>query len=283
METSDKRLDLYCAEIFGLTRNLAQRLIKEGRILVNGNTENSKYQVKIGDNIIYTNEVFSNTVPQIPILYEDDSLFLINKPTGISVHPSSGDKDITLTEVFSAKIYDPTQPERPGVVHRLDKGTSGVMIFAKNPISRVFLQKQFKSRKVKKTYIALVEGRLDPTEGVIDIPIMRDQKRRSKMTVSAIGRESRTNYKVISYFNDYSFVEVKPFTGRTHQIRIHFSAIGNPIVGDIKYGCKSDIINRIFLHSARIEFVHPTTKEKVFFEAEIPKELKDVLKDLGDI
>ncbi len=277
------RLDIFCANEFGITRSKAQKLISDELLLVNRKKANSKYIVGVGDKVslIFPNE--NKKIPKVPVIYEDEEVLVVNKPSGISVHPSTGDKDITLTEMFSDKIDDPKGLDRPGVVHRLDKGTSGVVVLAKTSGARENLQKQFKTRQVGKQYIALVEGKIEPASGVIDIPISRNLRNRNKMTASLSGKSARTEYRVINYIDGYSYVEAKIFTGRTHQIRVHLSSIGYPVVGDLKYGKNSDFVDRIFLHSERLEFTHPRTGRIMSFRAELPEELMEAINKIKSL
>jgi 23S rRNA pseudouridine1911/1915/1917 synthase len=170
--------------------------------------------------------------------------------------------------------------ERDGVVHRLDKGTSGLMVIAKNAQTEEALQKEFQERKVQKAYLALIEGVIEPEEGEVDIPIGRDERNRERMAVTENGKSAQTEYLTLKKYKSYSLLELKPKTGRTHQIRVHLSAIGHPILGDVKYGGKQGISPRIFLHAAKLTFSDPRTGQKMDFEANLPEDLEEVLASL---
>lgn len=228
-----------------------------------------------------------------PILYEDKSCMVINKPAGVSVYPiNSADKSSTVIDfvqkMLKAKFTD---PKRPGIVHRLDKETSGVLILAKNQAALENLMAQFKAREVKKIYLALVNGCLQHLHGIIDSPIVRSHKHRKKMSLAAegLGREAISSYKVLDTYrvdhkHVFSLIEVRIFTGRTHQIRVHMSSISHPVIGDVAYG--NPFLNRLFikkfgfrrqfLHSYLIGFRSPATKKEVKVKAELTKELKDL-------
>ena len=214
------------------------------------------------------------------IIYEDDDLLVIDKPAGLPIHPAPGHYSHTLVNAILA--YLPSLPEsddslRPGIVHRLDKDASGVMVVAKNSVAQANLINQFKTRSVVKAYLVLVKGRLTPDEGVIEAPIGRDPRNRKRMAVVAEGKEARTQYYVIKHVGDYTLVEVRPETGRTHQIRVHLSAIGYPVVGDSVYGVKSPHLSRPFLHACRLGFQSPSTTEYVEFTSNLPPDLEQAL------
>jgi 23S rRNA pseudouridine1911/1915/1917 synthase len=174
------------------------------------------------------------------------------------------------------------EPEtRPGIVHRLDRDTSGVMVVAKNSLAQAKLTEQFRARSVAKAYLVLVKGKLTPENGVIEAPIGRDPRDRKRMAVVAKGREARTEYRVVKYIRDYTLLEVMPETGRTHQIRVHFAAIGYPVVGDKVYGVKSAFLSRQFLHASRLGFNLPSTGKYMEFKSELPPDLAQALEDIG--
>jgi len=244
---SGQRLDKYIAqEVSDLSRSLVQRLIREGLVTVNGQTVKASHKVKVGDTIVLRVppseplEVRPEAIP-LDIVYEDADLLVVNKPAGMVVHPAYGHRTGTLVNAVLAHcpgIADVGDPLRSGIVHRLDKDTSGLIIVAKNDAARQHLQRQFKRREVKKVYLALVEGHLEPARGLIDAPIGRDPRRRKRMAVVKAeegGREAQTKYQVVEYFalqvggmsRPYTLVEAQPVTGRTHQVRIHFAFIGH--------------------------------------------------------
>lgn len=216
----------------------------------------------------------------IQTIFEDKDILVIDKPAGITVHPAEGETDITVSEIFQDKYTGEKLGERDLIVHRLDKGTSGVMVLAKNPKSRESLMNQFKERKVRKKYLALLDGKLRPTEGIIDMPLSRDLIKRQRVAPAEEGKDAKTLYKVIQYYRNHTLVEARPKTGRTHQIRVHFSAIGFPLYGDKRYGRIDDKTTRIFLHAAELSFIHPTKGERVKFTSDLSKELQDVLAKL---
>lgn len=274
----DVRLDLFVAEKLSLTRSQSQKMIREGLVLVNSEAKSSKYTLKTGDEICFV-EGEKSISPDIKIIFEDKNILVVDKPAGITVHPAPGEKGETLSEIFASEYSDSLETNRDMIVHRLDKGTSGVMVLAKNRDARDFLAKQFAARKVNKTYLALVKGKLQPSEGVIDMPLSRDLISRNKIAPADEGKDAKTLYKVEKYFQGYTLVSANPKTGRTHQIRVHFAAIGHPLCGDERYGVKSNF-PRMFLHARKLSFISPTDQKRVAFESELPKELNNILNSL---
>jgi 23S rRNA pseudouridine1911/1915/1917 synthase len=290
--TDGGRLDKYIAEQrTDISRSQAQRLIDDGMVTVNGIPARPSYKVIAGD-IIAINlppPPPSTLTPQdIPlcILYEDNDLMVIDKPAGLTVHPAPGHPDYTLANAILShlpEIPDTGDRQRPGIVHRLDKDTSGLIIVAKNSQAHQNLTDQFKNRTVSKTYLTLVHGFLRPDTGTIEAPIGRDRSHREKMTVTdaSHGRAARTSYRVRQHIGNYTLLEVKPETGRTHQIRVHLTAIGFPIVGDGTYGAKSALLDRQFLHAHRLRFQLPSTGQYVEYTSELPPDLKKTLDTLA--
>jgi len=255
-----KRLYILLSEKTDISRSRAQKLIKEGL-------------VEMSEDTIFIYEIDKgSSKPLIPIIYENKDILLIDKPAGITAHPAPGENEITIAEIF----------DKATIVHRLDKGTSGVMVLAKNKAATEALRGQFQARKVTKKYIALVHGRLLPEEGIIDMPLSRNLISRNKIAPAEEGRDAKTLYKVLKYYRGFTLVEANPKTGRTHQIRVHFSAIGFPLFGDVRYGKNTDKTDRIFLHAAELSFIHPTTGKRVVFKSKLPPELMRVLHTLGD-
>jgi 23S rRNA pseudouridine1911/1915/1917 synthase len=215
------------------------------------------------------------------IVHEDADLIVIDKPAGLPVHPSPGHSSHTLVNAVLAQCADLSGiggVGRPGIVHRLDKDTSGLIIVAKNDAAHLSLARQLKERQVEKTYVALVHGRLSPKEGVIDAPIARHPKHRKKMAVVAGGREARTRYRALREIDGFSLVEARPETGRTHQIRVHLASIGHPIAGDALYGrVGAPPLGRQFLHAARLAFRHPSSGERIELEAPLAEDLERTL------
>jgi 23S rRNA pseudouridine1911/1915/1917 synthase len=216
----------------------------------------------------------------IQTIFEDNDVLVIDKPAGITVHPADGETDTTIAEIFADKYTGDKGSDRDMIVHRLDKGTSGVMVLAKNPSARAFLVNEFKKRKVHKKYLALLTGKLKPEEGIIDMPLARDIVKRQRIAPAEEGKDAKTLYKVVKYYFGHTLIEANPKTGRTHQIRVHFSAIGYPIYGDQRYGNPKEITQRIFLHAAELSFIHPKTGKRVKFISPLPEELEKVLKGL---
>jgi len=286
-----KRLDLFiCERIPKLSRSRVQKLISQGNVFVNGEKKQKSYALKRGNNIelIIPPLVKLETRPEdikVDIIYEDKDLIVLSKPAGMVVHPSPGHSAKTIVNalLFHTKFLSKIGGAlRPGIVHRLDKQTSGLMIVAKNDDTHKNLSEQFKKRSIKKTYLALVKGRIKEDEGKINAPIGRSRKNRKRMSVIPTGKEAITEFKVLKRFKNFTLIEVKPITGRTHQIRIHLSYIGNPVFGDILYGGKREIekelrLNRQFLHALKLEFKHPKDGKNVSLEDVLPAELKDVL------
>jgi 23S rRNA pseudouridine1911/1915/1917 synthase len=282
----DKYITEHCPDI---SRTQAQRIIEEGRVTVNGNPARPSLKLNTGDSITFElpPPVPSSLTPEaipIKIVYEDDNLLVVDKPAGLAVHPAPGHPTHTLANAILSHLpkLDTGDWQRPGIVHRLDKDTSGLIIVAKNSRTHQSLMEQFKKRQVSKVYLALVNGHLTPDEGIIEAPIGRDRSHRERMAVtdSTHGREARTVYRVLEYLGRYSLLEVKPETGRTHQIRVHLEAIGYPVVGDKVYGIKSQLLDRQFLHAHRIRFKLPSNGKEVEFESDLPPDLADVLKRL---
>lgn len=276
-----------------ISRTTIQRMIEEGNILVNGNIIKTSYKVAEGDIITIQKEEPKETdlIPQdIPlnIIFEDNDILIINKEKGMVVHPGNGNPDGTLVNAIMARCKDSLSgiggKIRPGVVHRIDKDTSGLVIIAKNDKAHIDISEQIKNREVEKIYLALVRGNIKETEAVINMPIGRSSKDRKKMAVDKKGKEAITEFKVLEKFDGFTYVEVKIKTGRTHQIRVHMAEIGYPIVGDEVYsnGKNPFGIRGQMLHAAKLGFIHPRTKEKVVFEAPLPEYFEKILEELED-
>ncbi len=275
-----------------LSRNAVQRLIEEENIKVNNQKTKHSYKVKLNDEIqisIPEAEKIDLKAQNIPleIIYEDEDIIVVNKPKGMVVHPANGNPDGTLVNAIMSICKESLSgiggKIRPGIVHRLDKDTSGAIIVAKNDKAHVNLSEQLKNHEVKKTYLALVRGIVKENEATINMPIARSQKDRKKMAVDKKGKEAITHFKVLERFgNDYTLLKVNIETGRTHQIRVHLSYIGYPIIGDEVYsnGKNKWNIKGQCLHAWKIEFKHPLTGEEISLEAEIPKYFKDIIKEL---
>ena len=286
------RLDKIVSKIeTNLSREAIQRMIKSGKILVNGKQEKTSYKTELGDIITIEQEVPEEIElkPQempLDIVYEDDDILVVNKEKGIVVHPGNGNPDGTLVNAVMARCKGSLSgiggKIRPGIVHRIDKDTSGLVIIAKNDNSHINLSKQIQNREVEKTYIALVRGKIKENEATINMPIGRSTKDRKKMAVIKTGKEAITRFKVLKRYNEFTLLEVKIETGRTHQIRVHLSEIGYPIVGDEVYSNGKNPFNvkGQMLHAAKLTFKHPGTGEKITVEAPLPQYFKDVLNTL---
>ncbi len=276
-----------------LSRETIQRMIKSGEILVNNHKQKPSYKTEIGD-IVTVEEMQPKEVdlkPQempLDIIYEDDDILIINKEKGIVVHPGNGNPDGTLANAVMARCKESLSgiggKIRPGIVHRIDKDTSGLIIIAKNDNAHINLSNQIQKRNVKKTYIALVRGVIKENEATINMPIGRSNRDRKKMAVSKNGKEAITHFKVLKRYKEYTLLEVKIETGRTHQIRVHLSEIGYPIVGDEVYSNGKNPFNvrGQMLHAAKLVFKHPSTKEEVSFEAPLPKYFEEVIQRLEE-
>ncbi len=287
VETPGERLDRFlAAKASGISRARAQKLIKQGFVHVNQMLYKPSYRLETGDVVSLTipppsaGELAPEPIP-IKIIYEDNDLIVVDKPAGLAVHPGPGHPSHTLANAVLAYLpgISGGDPGRPGIVHRLDKDTSGLIIIARHPQAHENLAGQFKNRKVKKTYITLVKGHLSPAEGFIEAPIGRDRVHRQKMAVTDAqkGRSARTGYRVLEYVKGHTLLEVKTETGRTHQIRVHFAAIGYPVAGDATYGTPSPVISRQFLHAGKLIFKLPSTGKQVEFSSELSDDLKQAL------
>jgi len=284
------RLDRFAAEqLPGLTRTHAQKLIGDGFITVNGQEARPSLKLEAGDRVDITippappSPLKPESIP-LHIVYEDEDLVVVDKPPGLTVHPAPGHPDHTLVNALLARVPHLSQMGdslRPGIVHRLDRDTSGLMLVAKNKLAQLNLIEQFKTRSVVKAYLVLVKGRLTPEKGIIDAAIGRDVRNRQRMAVVSEGRPARTQYQVVRYINDYTLLEIMPETGRTHQIRVHLAAIGYPVVGDAVYGVKSPRLSRQFLHACRLGFKLPSSGEYVEFKSELPEDLERALREIS--
>ena len=292
VEEDNKRIDAYLAEkLEEQSRVAIQRLIVNNKIRVNGKSTKPSYKVQIGDKIEVEEEIpveVSLKPQNIPldIIFEDKDIIVINKPKGMVVHPANGNPDGTLVNAIMAICKDSLSgiggEIRPGIVHRLDKDTSGIMVIAKNDKAHINISNQIKEHKVKKTYIALVRGVIPENEATINMPIGRSEKDRKKMAVTKNGKNAITHFKVVKRYNKYTLLQVNIETGRTHQIRVHLSQIGYPIIGDEVYsnGKNEWNIKGQCLHAKSLEFVHPITQEKMYFEAKMPQYFEDILATL---
>jgi 23S rRNA pseudouridine1911/1915/1917 synthase len=274
-----ERLDLYIVGQFpGLSRSVATRLVETGKVVVNGQTATkASYKVREQDEVqIDYDPKWHEEAPEIelPVIFENKDCVVINKPVGLLSHSKGAfNPEATVATWLQSRTKN-MSGERAGIVHRLDRATSGVMICAKTPEALSWLQKQFSTRKVKKAYIAVVKGVPEKAEAVIDMPIERNPKKPQTFRVGANGKAAVTAYKVLEKNDKYSLLELKPTTGRTHQLRVHLEHIGHPIVGDTFYGGPE--ASRLFLHARSLEITLPN-KNREIFEAPLPDEFKGVM------
>ena len=275
-ENTEKRLDIFLTENLDINRSQIKKLIKSKKINVNGNTTKAGYILRLNDSINIEFEEEIQLLPQqieFKVLYEDDAIAVISKPQNLVVHFGAGNFENTLVNglLYRFKNLSNIDPLRHGIVHRLDKDTSGLMIIAKTNDAHVKLVESFKNSNINKTYIAIVHGITDDA-GIINEPIGRDPKNRIKMSVVHENSKSAiTNYSTIKNYKEYSLVKVNIVTGRTHQIRVHFAYINHPVVGDLVYGHKNKFkIDKQMLHSLKLNFKHPITGEDLSFEDEFP-------------
>ena len=276
-----------------ISRTAVQRMIDNGLILVNNKKLKSSYKVNKNDIITVEKEEAKNIdlKPQeipIEVIYEDKYIIVVNKPKGIVVHPAIGNPDNTLVNAIMAMCKDSLSgiggELRPGIVHRLDKDTSGILIVAKTDMAHIKLSEQIKNREIIKRYVALIRGSIKENHGTINMPIGRSTKDRKKMAVVKNGKEAITHFDVIKRYKDYTLLDIKIDTGRTHQIRVHMAQIGYPIVGDITYSNGKNPFGVVgqMLHARSLEFIHPITNKKMYLEAPMPKYFEDVLEQLDN-
>ena len=293
VKESGKRLDAYVSNLenIEMTRTAVQRLIEQEKILVNGKKQKVSYKVLDGDVITIEEvqpqeiELKAQDIP-VEIVYEDNDIIVVNKPKGMVVHPANGNPDGTLVNAIMAICKDSLSgiggEIRPGIVHRLDKDTSGLLIVAKNDKAHVNMSEQIKKHEVKKTYIALVRGGVKENQATIDMPIGRSTSDRKKMAVTKNGKNAITHIEVLKRYDNYTLLQVNIETGRTHQIRVHLSHIGYPIIGDSTYsnGKNEFGVEGQCLHAQRLEFKHPITNKEMQLEAQLPAYFQKIIKIL---
>ena len=284
----NQRIDVFLSENTELTRSHIKKLCDDNNVTVNGNVVKANKTIKDGDEIKYNLpesvnlDVVAEDIP-LDIVYQDDCLAVINKPQGMVVHAGNGTNGSTLVNALLFHLDSLSGINgviRPGIVHRLDKNTSGLLVVAKNDIAHVKLSKQLEDKTCKRIYVALLEGRLKTDKGVVDTFIDRNPKDRKKMAVSITGRRAITEYEVVKRYENYTLCRFSLKTGRTHQIRVHAKHLGHPVVGYIEYGYKNKKfkLDGQLLHAEKLEFIHPLTDEKVSFSAPIPEYFSKILK-----
>ena len=282
-----KRIDSYLADELKLSRSKVQKLIKQGLVVVNGKKVSNNYMVKyhdvifIDDDLNYDISVEPEDIP-IDVVYEDDDLLVINKESGMVVHPAPGHYSHTLVNALLYRFQlSSLEKLRPGIVHRLDKDTSGLMLVAKNDKTHEKLSQMIANKEVERHYLAIVDGVIPHDTGTIDAPIGRDPNNRQKMAVTDVhGKNAVTHFKVLETFSDHTLVECILETGRTHQIRVHMAYIGHPVSNDPMYGKGKATDFGQMLHSKSIKFIHPTTGKELYFEVDPPKLFLDYLNSL---
>ncbi len=290
------RADRWAADLSGLSRSHVQRLISDGRLTVDGQPVKANTLLPGGTELELDvpppvpAEPIAQPEIEVPVVHEDDDLLIVDKPAGLVVHPAPGHADGTLVNALLGRgeALAPTGiagVQRPGIVHRLDRDTSGLLMVARSDAAQASLQAQLKARRIKKTYLALVQGSVSAAAGRIEAPIGRDPGRRTRMAVVPSGRPSTTGYRVRERFKGWTYLELDLVTGRTHQIRVHLDAIGHPVAGDPMYGTGTsrrgpDGLGRLFLHAWRLELTSPSSGRLIRAEAPLPPELEDVLASL---
>ncbi|MBQ8392420.1 MAG: RluA family pseudouridine synthase [Clostridia bacterium] len=295
-----KRLDVFVSEAQGVTRSHAQGMIDDGLVLVNGRAEAKNYKLRAGDEIEIEEEeaeLLSAEAENIPldIVYEDEHIIVVNKPSGMVVHPAPGNASGTLVNALmyhcKGSLSAINGVIRPGIVHRIDKDTSGLLVVAKNDDAHIFLSSLLKDHGIKRVYHAIVTGHFKSDTGTVNAPIGRCPSDRKRMAVIAGGREAVTHYSTVCEYKSFTHAKMELETGRTHQIRVHMSHIGHPIIGDTVYGggktpfekANASLLNGQCLHARELSFPHPVTKEIMHFEADLPKEFISLIEKLKSL
>ena len=279
------RLDEYVKNKFDVSRSKAQKLNADNLVLVNKEHKNNSYIVEENDivelikNKEYIPSKFKSENIPLDIVYEDKDLVIINKPSGMVVHPASGNYENTLVNALIYRYNLDDTNVRSGIAHRIDKDTSGLVIVAKNDKTLELLTDMFKNKEIKKTYVAIVDGVINNKSGTINAPITRDVKDRKKMMVGKDGKNSITHFYVIKTFKNNTYISLNLETGRTHQIRVHMAYIGHPVTNDKVYGKENTSFGQ-YLHASKLEFIHPITKKEIIVEAPLPEEFIEKLKEL---
>lgn len=281
-DTQKERLDSFLARHAPeYSRSFWQKQCEQGLVLVDGLAAKANTKLAPGQVVkVQLPQKPNFSAQSLPVIYQDDDVVVINKPAGILTHAKGeSSPEFTVGEFMRSRSSDSPQSNRPGIVHRLDRDTSGVIIAAKTPQAKRWLQKQFATRKVKKTYIALVQGHPKDPIATLNLPIGRNPKKPQTFKVTPNGKPAQTDYTVLKTFKNNSLVELKPATGRTHQLRVHMHYLGCPIVGDPLYGQPNKLLGRMFLHAKELELTLPSRERKVF-SAPLPKDLQTFLESL---
>ena len=286
----DIRVDFYLSINTPLSRSQIQKLIENNKVLLNGEVPNKKYKTVLGDKISldYEEKTLTSIEPEdinLDIVYEDEDIIVINKPKDMVVHPAVGNYSGTVVNALLAhckELSDVNGYYRPGIVHRIDKNTSGLLVCAKNNVAHAFLSDQLKDKTCFRKYYALVSGVIENNEGEINAPIGRSEKDRQMMTVTPKNsKEAITEFKVLERYNDSSLLDVELKTGRTHQIRVHMKYINHPVINDNKYNKKVLDDKGQYLHAYYLSFIHPKTKQRVEFKTKMPEYMKEYISDRG--
>lgn len=288
-----RRLDVYVAEITEITRSYAAKIIEDGGVSVGGKSADKKYRLKAGDRVCVTlpdPQEYTARPENIPldIVYEDDSLLVVNKPKNMVVHPAAGNYSGTLVNAIMYHCGDSLSGingvMRPGIVHRIDKNTSGLLLVAKTDNAHLFLSEQIKEHSLTREYEAVVYGNFKNDSGTVDAPIGRHPVKRKQMAIVEGGRHAVTHYTVLERLNGFTHVRLRLETGRTHQIRVHMASLGHPVAGDEVYGPKKVIksLGGQCLHAKKIGFIHPETREYMEFSSDLPDYFRKFLKECRD-
>jgi 23S rRNA pseudouridine1911/1915/1917 synthase len=288
-DRASERLDVFLARrVDGLSRSHARRLIDEGRVTVDDRRERPSHHLSSGARVVATLPPAEEGKPEaelitLTVVYQDEDVIVVDKPAGLTVHPAPGHPSGTLVNALLAiapELAEVRETMRPGIVHRLDRDTSGLLVVARSERARASLIHQLKEREVHKTYLALVQGVPQPSQGTVEAPIGRHPRNRKKMAVVTSGREAETKYRVREVLDGFALLEVEPVTGRTHQVRVHLAAIGHPVVGDGVYGRRSPLVGRQFLHAWRLAFELPSSGHLVELESPLSADLEAALRSL---
>lgn len=289
-DSIDTRLDIYIADNTNISRSQIQKLIDDGSILLNGEKCNKKYKVQQDDKIEfeYEEKTLTDILPQdipLDVVYEDEDVIVINKPKNMVVHPAVGNTDGTIVNALlyhCKELSDINGYYRPGIVHRIDKNTSGLLVCAKNNTAHAFLSEQLKDKTCFRKYYAIVNGVIENNEGEINAPIGRSEKDRQTMTVTPKNsKEAITEFRVLERYNDSTLIECELKTGRTHQIRVHMKYINHSVFNDSKYSKKTIDETGQYLHAYYLSFIHPKTKQRVEFKTDMPEYMKEYIKEKG--